>query len=568
MSGISVLARSQRIVINPTSRSATVTNSGPQGPQGPIGPSGGPVGPAGPQGEPGPTGPTGPQGPPGVKGDQGNPGPEGPIGPQGPEGPSTGVPGPEGPQGPPGEDGAPGADGPAGPAGPEGPPGEDGLDAAGVEIVHDWAVDGWTPFDEVLVNDDGTAGSHNNQTLSVVGGRGRITCTATAGNIRKAYPRHDTLWMDSEVTTLWWGGNVFDNAGTNPALPQCGHFHRGYFDADGYWRAIVVTNNIFLSEANVLNGNAWNMDPTETGADTLDLGSLGGSKTYSDGQLRREARIRGVKRFVFGNSINEYMIEPANANGLSVGELVVVDTELDATFDIATAAAITGVGTGYIQMTDAEAGAAVASKFEAGTIVPPSTTGGRYWPYWVKSRLTGSVLRVKAWRLTDSEPDWTDSRFVATYDFGVGQANDPAPGARYPDEPGYCGLIGAHLRNGRYLEYGYFSARDLAVSAGGSGEVGSGVPDPPAVTDGEVWVYGASGWTDLRDIAPSPKAVMVNMSYNEGTAMYEWVGGVAPNSGWTNITFEGPENPATANSVIGVRGYVANDVWINTGVAV
>lgn len=327
------------------------------------------------------------------------------------------------------------------------------------EIVHAWDTDGWTPFDEVLINDSAPLGTHASQTLSVVNNRGRITNSGAQTSLRKVYPRDDTLWMDSEILTLCYGGDVFSNVGTNPALPQGGQFHRGYFDEDGRWRGIAISNNIFLSDVNVVNANVWNMDPTESGEDSIDLGSNGGAKTYSAAHLQRAVKIMAVTRVVFFGSINTYSVVPTNLHGLETGTMVTADALLDATFDVATPQAIAGVDIGTIHLNDAEAGANVSPKFETGVILPTSESARLWWPYWIKSRLVGSKLSVKVWRQFDSEPDWGDSNAVNNYDFAA--ANVPTPDAEYPDEPGYCGLVGNHLRNGRYFEYGHFSARKL-----------------------------------------------------------------------------------------------------------
>lgn len=326
------------------------------------------------------------------------------------------------------------------------------------EVVHNWEDDGWTPFDTVLINDDLPLGNSNLQTLSVVNKRGRVTNSGTQGSLRVVYPRDDTVWMDSEITTLCYGGDVFNNGGTNPALPQGGHFHRGYFDTNGFYRVIAVNNNIFLSDVNVVNANVWNHDPTEDPEDALDLGANGGGKTYSDAHLRRAARITGITRFVFIGSVNEFWVTPGDPY-LNIGDMVTVDPLLDSTFAHATPQAILGRGEGMIQMQDNEAGAAVAPKFESGYIIGSSIHGQKYWPYWIKSRLVGSKLSVKVWRYKDREPDWGDSNAVFSCDFAG--ANNPAPDALYPDQPGHCGLIGNHLRNGRWFEYGHFSARKL-----------------------------------------------------------------------------------------------------------
>jgi len=90
MSDVTVIARTQRIIVNPFSSAVAVINAGPMGPTGPIGPSGGPVGPEGPEGPAGadgadgaagPTGATGPVGPIGATGPAGAIGPAGPVGP-------------------------------------------------------------------------------------------------------------------------------------------------------------------------------------------------------------------------------------------------------------------------------------------------------------------------------------------------------------------------------------------------------------------------------------------------------------------------------------------------------
>jgi hypothetical protein len=328
------------------------------------------------------------------------------------------------------------------------------------EVIHDWNVDGTGPFlPAQLMNDDVPTGNTHLQTLSVVNGRGRITNTGTQGSLRMVYPRDDTVWMDSEITTLCFGGDVFNNAGTNPALPQGGHFHRGYVDDDGVYRLIAINNNIFLSDVNVVNANVWNNDPSEALIDQLDLGSAGGSKAYADTHLLRQANIVGVRRLIFGISVNEYFITPPDGHGMEAGNMVTIDAVLDSTFDIATAQAISSVGNGVVQMQDMEGGGVVAHKYESGIITATSIGARRYWPYWIKSRLIGSKLWVKTWRQKASEPDWGDAAAVFTCDFAG--ANAPAPGALYPDEPGSCGLIGNHIRNARYFEYGYFHAKKL-----------------------------------------------------------------------------------------------------------
>jgi len=328
---------------------------------------------------------------------------------------------------------------------------------ASPEITHNWVDDGWTPFVTQLVN-DGDSGGASSQALSVVGGRGRITNSFTDGNVRVAYERLGTDWADSEVCALWFGGSIFDS-GT--ATPQMGHFHRGYVDEDGRWRAVVVSNNIFLTDVNVLNQNVWNHDPSEpVGQAQLDLGTNSGSKTYSAEVLRRHLQVRAVDRVVFGGVSNRYWVLPSHAYGLVAGNAVTIDVD-DATYDVASATALGSVDAvnGLVSLTDAEAGPAEPLKVNTGTVVPTTAGARRWWPYWVRSQLIGSILRVKVWRYQDPEPDWSDTNHVATADFAG--ANDPEPGARMPTGVGRCGLVGAHIRNSAFVEYGHFSARQL-----------------------------------------------------------------------------------------------------------
>jgi len=342
------------------------------------------------------------------------------------------------------------------------------LSAGGVEmlpeVIHDWTSDGWEPWRTQLVN-DGDSGGATSQTLSVADGRGRITNTFTDGNVRVAYERDSTLWENSEVCALWFGGSIFDS-GT--ATPQMGQFHRGRVDADGRWRAVVITNNIFLTDVNVVNQNVWNHDPSEpVGQAQLDLGSNGGSKTYSNEALRRHLRVRSVDRVVFGGVSNRYWVDPYHAYGLVAGDEVTVDVD-DATYDVASATALGSVDAvnGLVSLTDAEAGSADPLKVNNGTVVPTSAGARRWWPYWVRSQLVDSILRVKVWRYQDPEPDWAEAAHVVTQDFTVEAptppvAGTPEPAARMPTGVGRCGLIGAHIRNSAFVEYGHFSAKKM-----------------------------------------------------------------------------------------------------------
>lgn len=162
MSEVSIVARTQKIIVEPFTRAVSIISAGAPGPRGPAGVTGA----TGPTGPPGPVGATGASGtaitirgtntfayvtglPSPAVGDLwlltdssagGEPGDglmwdgfawinvgpvRGPIGPEGPTGPA-GPTGPEGPEGPVGDTGSTGPEGPEGPTGPAGPTGADG----------------------------------------------------------------------------------------------------------------------------------------------------------------------------------------------------------------------------------------------------------------------------------------------------------------------------------------------------------------------------------------------------------------------------------------------------------
>ena len=316
-----------------------------------------------------------------------------------------------------------------------GPP-PTGARSPGQTIQHNWVRDGWTPWVPVLVNpSDDTV-----LTDTVTEGRGRITGSGTGGNRREWRLRRSTNWVDSEIVSLWWGGSVFD---TNVALPQMGHVHRAQRDHTGRWRAVVVTNNIFLSQPNTINQNVW-----ESEDDTLTLGSNGQSKAF--GLLDRSLNVTAVQRISFGGWINQHVVTPAHLYGLEVGVACDV-TSLDSTF-AETGAAVSAVAHGLVTFTEPTTESSVAKKVDSGAITPTNASGRRYWPYWVRSQLRGDVLRVKAWRHMDTEPDWGTAASVQTVDFADEAA--PGPNATMPTGPGLCGLVGAHLRNDAYMEYG------------------------------------------------------------------------------------------------------------------
>lgn len=318
-------------------------------------------------------------------------------------------------------------------------------------VAHNWDVDGWDPFTEVIASND----SPNDYTYSVAtAGRGRVTGQAanSDGNHRTWMLREGTLWADSEVCSLWWGGSVWDGT---IATPQAGHVHRAVEDPAGTWTAYVVTNNIFGTKPNTVNLNVWQNVPGNT-AGAITLGSNGGSEDFAT-SLTRVLSVINVRRFTaFGSWFNEYGVLPPHAYGLAAGDDVTTDVT-DSTFD-ETAVAVSAVSPGLVVVVDPTDTAAVAVAASSGTLTPEDRI--LYWPYWVRSQLRGTVLRVKVWRYMDPEPDWGATGNVVSFD--TAGAGDPAPNiAAAPTGPGLCGLVGAHLKSSAYLEYGETTFRQI-----------------------------------------------------------------------------------------------------------
>jgi hypothetical protein len=320
------------------------------------------------------------------------------------------------------------------------------TEAHGV-VVHSWRKDGWTPFDQFTISVDRST----TNTVSVNEDRGRITSAGTDGSFREIRAHEDTNWEDSEIVSLWWSPSVMD---TGTATPQMGHVHRFKEISPGVWSGYVVTNNITFSAYSTWNQNIW-----QTNLTTLTLGSNGGNKVFTDA-LNRQLGVQAVSRFTgFGLWFNDYRVVPNHLWGLAAGDVVSADVG-DATFDetnLAVNAVNTIVGNVQLNENTVAQQVAVAQKFETGTITPQSHR--RWFPSWVKTQLRGTVLRVKVWRYMEPEPDWGQASNVVTFD--TAGAGNPAPNATAPTGSGLCGVVGAHLRNSAYMEYGDMTFRKL-----------------------------------------------------------------------------------------------------------
>lgn len=329
-----------------------------------------------------------------------------------------------------------------------------GLPQVGTEVVHDWATDGgWDPFVGVAVN----TSSAQSLTGSVVAGRGRLTAAAGGGaSYRKWYLHPGTAgWRDSEVESLWWAGSSY----ASPNTPQFLHVHRAQPQEDGSWRALVVSNNIFLTNPDRINANVWGIAATGVGDTSLQLGSNGAALTMT-GYLDRQLRVFGVERVNFPAWLNEYACLPTHLNGIKLADVVTIDVSdgstssppvTGATFDETNVAvALADPKAGAIIVAEPTTQSLVTYSAAKGTITPP--TYQRFWPYRVKSWTEGDVLYAKAWRPQDAEPDDTDPLRVVS--INVAGSGQPAPTAAAPGPgPGLSGVGGAHMAESGWLEF-------------------------------------------------------------------------------------------------------------------
>lgn len=317
------------------------------------------------------------------------------------------------------------------------------INQGSVTTWEDTASD-WPGFTGLTVNTDGTA-----TRPALTSGGYRATATAPAstdGNRRDLLLADDTVLADSEICTLNIGGDVYDSGGSGQTA-QMGHAHRVVEISPGTYRAIVITNNIFLTAADVINCNVWQFNGGA--AASLILGSNGASKTYGQ-RLDRQMQLTSRQRVDLFDVAIFSVSEPWKLIALAAGELVTTDSQ-NAAFDFANAAlASVDYSLGTIAVPDATA-ADVAPTFDYGTITPAPNK--RVWPYWMKSRVIGTKAYVKCWPYGRAEPAWSDSSYVLTADFAG--ANNPSPLiAAPPSGEGQAGLVIAHMRNSHTMIYG------------------------------------------------------------------------------------------------------------------
>lgn len=326
---------------------------------------------------------------------------------------------------------------------------DSGRNVHGV-VTHDWGRDGWAPFAAATMTADGA----QSFAQSVGGGRGTLTATQpTGGNLRVAYVREGTEWVDSEVTSLVWGPS---NYGVGTLIAQQGHIHRVREVSPGVYEGIGVWTGVFASDYSVLNTRAVRWDGT-----TL-FQSGGDDPTGVDAShINRQLALVSRDRFTaFGLWFNNYSVHPSHLYGLANGDIVTVDST-DSTFD-ETDVAVNSVDTalGGVQVIEPTTFSASALAVDRGLVRPSGASSQKRWtPYWLSTRVRGGnatslVVEWKRWRPEEAEPDWGHSRVqrrtvTSTLDVPI------------PTEAGMCALWGAHFVNGSSGSWGETRFRKL-----------------------------------------------------------------------------------------------------------
>lgn len=326
-------------------------------------------------------------------------------------------------------------------------------------IEHNWQRDGWAPFDPVVMTADGA----QNYTPSVANGRGIITGNvAGSGSLRVAYLHEATNWADQEMVSVNWGPTA-DWNGTNA---QQGHLHRVRNIGGNVWEGIAIwTSIVFGGDYSFLHVAGVRFDGTTLDMSNATPGVFGANDLSF---ITRAARILGHERYNFLGWINQYtLMHPEWLQYLTVGDLVSIVNLGDVTFNEASAAITTTVGTATGFVTVTEPTTTSASPYVAtggGELAPIGVDlQKRYTPQVMATRVMGGtaascVVEGKRWRLGEDEPDWGDPRVQRATLTPSGPVPTIATG------PGKMGYWAAHFHTGSGGAWGDTRFRCLAAN--------------------------------------------------------------------------------------------------------
>jgi hypothetical protein len=285
--------------------------------------------------------------------------------------------------------------------------------------------------------DDPTAKPH---ILSVTGGRLRIAAdpTMTYNNRREVRVLDGTDgWVDSEIRSTWYPPSIL--ASPVGCRPQMGHVHR----ATATGGAIVDQDQAATWSTTWVAAWGW------TGT-SLTLGSA----VASTGSTRKPLKVRGYQRLA--GSPATVAIAVDDVQEVTAGDQITVSGTGNAQFDgdwIVVSAVPVGPPTfpsaSLILSDPVNSTAVAATPAPGGSVVyraltaPNSGDDPRAWyPFHAASRLIGTVLSAKKWRVGTPEPPWG----TAVLEAGCSWETDLAASTPALPSSGKCGVIANHLR--------------------------------------------------------------------------------------------------------------------------
>jgi hypothetical protein len=298
-------------------------------------------------------------------------------------------------------------------------------------------IEAWSQLPRVLVITQEGAGAI---VTSEVNGELRASQPGAFGNQRQA---HLTQWRaaDSEIVSLWGPPSTFS---TPTGKPQIGHIHRCNLMADGRsHQAIAVFHDAFLGQPHQLHCEVINFD----GATLTQI---------QDSPLTKSTLVKALKvwwgrRFSFGLQFAEYNSEPRDLRLVEDGDIVRVANM-----------AATGLNTpvtglpvtnsvpeqGFFRLTFS--GTDLVDGLAGGDVTWTDTTNTAKdkMPFWVRSRVDGSRLRVRQWVHGEPEPRTWDKDVTFTDD-------------RMPKADGWNGVWVGHVYSGSYHKFRYLSIQRL-----------------------------------------------------------------------------------------------------------
>lgn len=300
------------------------------------------------------------------------------------------------------------------------------------------SIESWAQLPRVVtITQDGAGGF----TTSGTNGELTFTQAGSFGNQRQAFL---TQWRaaDSEILSLWGPPSTFT---TTPSTnkPQIGHLHRVSQLPDGRtYQGIAVFHDAFLGGPGSLHCEVVTFD----GVTLTQLQDAPLSKS-----LGKSMRVWWGRRFQFGGPLAEYLVDPKGMRLIEVGDIVRVTGMAASGMDTAASGVPVHsvveadnyfrLNFGSPDQVDAAAGGTV-------TWVDTNNTAEAVMPYWVRSRVDGTLLRVKQWVHGELEPLAWDHSVVFTH-------------ALTPLADGWNGLWTGHAQNGSSHRTRFMSIKRL-----------------------------------------------------------------------------------------------------------